>query len=130
IGDPDFWLWRVSWHKGIAYGIGYGCAKDETVRLYSSKDGIKFDTLVKTLYDVGYPTEASIAFDGDTAYCLLRRDGKPNTGLIGTAQPPYTKWNWKDLGQFTGGPQILCLPDGRLIAAVRLLDPERTSLVW
>src|SRR5262245_48314443 len=25
IGDPDFWLWRVTWHKDKAYGIGYGC---------------------------------------------------------------------------------------------------------
>ena len=29
IGDPDFWLWRVTWHKGMAYSLGYGCAKDE-----------------------------------------------------------------------------------------------------
>src|SRR4051812_38288347 len=49
IGDPDFWLWRVTWHKDRAYGVGYGCNKDQSVRLYSSKVGKKFDTLVKPL---------------------------------------------------------------------------------
>ena len=49
VGDPDFWLWRVTWHHGKAYGIGYGCGKDNrSVRLYVSNDGKKFDTLVET----------------------------------------------------------------------------------
>jgi hypothetical protein len=132
VGDPNFWLWRVTWHKGTAYGIGYGCGKDQSLRLYSSKDGKHFDTLVDRLYDVAYPNETSIVFDGDTAYCLLRRDGKPsNTGLLGTSQPPYTQWEWKDLGVRIGGPHLLQLPDGRFIAAVRFYDGgARTSLAW
>jgi hypothetical protein len=76
IGDPDFWLWRTTWHKDTAYGIGYGCGKDQSVRLYSSRDGKKFETLVERLFDAGYPNETSIVFKGDSAYCLLRRDGK------------------------------------------------------
>ena len=131
IGDPDFWLWRVTWHKGTAYGIGYGCGKDESVRLYSSRDGKKFDTLVERLFDVGAPNESSIVFEGDTAYCLLRRDGTPGTGLLGVSKPPYKQWEWKDLGVPIGGPQMIRLPDGRFVAAVRLLDNKvRTSLCW
>jgi hypothetical protein len=38
IGDPDFWLWRVTWHKGKAYGIGYWVQGNHT-RLYTSSDG-------------------------------------------------------------------------------------------
>jgi hypothetical protein len=132
VGDPDFWLWRVTWHKGAAYGIGYGCRDDQSVRLYSSRDGKKYETLVERLYDVGYPNESSIVFAGDEALCLLRRDGKGNeasSGLFGRSQPPYTKWEWKDLGVRIGGPQMIRLPDGRLFAAVRLYDkPVRTSL--
>lgn len=129
IGDPDFWLWRVTWHKGKAYGIGYGCGKDQSTRLYSSTDGKKFDVLVERLFDVGYPNETSLVFDGDTAYCLLRRDGNPNTGLLGVSQPPYTKWEWKDNGVRIGGPHMIRLPDGRFVAAVRLYDgANRTSL--
>ncbi|GEM_PF-376620 len=131
IGDPDFWLWRVTWHKGKAYGIGYGCAKDQSVRLYSSSDGKKFDTLVPKLFDVGYPNETSIVFDGDTAYCLLRRDGKPNTGLLGVSLAPFTTWEWKDLKTKIGGPHMILLPDGRIVAAVRLYDKKvRTALCW
>jgi hypothetical protein len=134
IGDPDFWLWRATWHKGKAYGIGYGCGKEKSVRLYSSQDGKKFETLVERLHDVGYPNETSIVFEGDTAYCLLRRDGQgnePNTGLLGVSQAPFTKWAWKDLGTRIGGPHMIRLPDGRYVAAVRLYDTRpRTSLCW
>jgi hypothetical protein len=130
IGDPDFWLWRVTWHKGKAYTIGYNGGKDRSVRLYSSSDGKKFDTLVERLFDAGYPNEATLVFDGDTAYCLLRRDGKLiNTGLLGISPPPYTQWEWKDLGARIGGPNMIFLPDRRMMAAVRLYDGStRTSL--
>jgi hypothetical protein len=131
IGDPDFWLWRVSWHGGTAYGIGYGCGEDQSIRLYTSQDGKHFETLVPRLFDEGYPNETSIVFDGDRAYCLLRRDGRPNTGLIGTAVAPFTQWSWQDLGACIGGPHMIRLPDGRFVAAVRLYDPHvRTSLCW
>lgn len=131
IGDPDFWLWRVTWHKDRAYGIGYGCGKDQSVRLYSSTDGKKFDTVVERLFDAGYPNETSLVFDGDTCHCLLRRDGKPATGMLGVARPPYVKWEWKDLGVKIGGPHLIRLPDGRYLAAVRLYDGKhRTSLCW
>ena len=131
IADPDFWLWRMTWHKGKAYGIGYGCGKNQSIRLYSGKDGKKFETLVNCLFDVGRPNETSIVFDGNTAYCLLRRDGRPNTGMLGVSQPPYTKWEWKDLGVRIGGPHMIRLPNGRFVAAVRLYDGrQRTSLCW
>jgi hypothetical protein len=131
IGDPDFWLWRVTWHQGRAYGIGYGCGKDRSVRLYSSQDGKKFETLVERLFAEGYPNETSLVFDGDTAYCLLRRDDQPNSGLLGVSLPPYTQWEWKDLGARIGGPHMVRLPDGRFVAAVRMYDGSvRTSLAW
>ena len=40
-------------------------------------------------------------------------------------------WTWHDLGVPIGGPQIIRLPDGRLVAGVRLYDKKvRTSLGW
>ena len=131
IGDPNFWLWRVTWHRDKAYGIGYGCGGEKSVRLYTSDDGKTFETHVERLFDVGYPNETSLVFEGDTAYCLLRRDGTPGSGLLGVSQPPYTDWTWKDLGVKIGGPHMIRLPDGRYVAAVRLYDGAvRTSLCW
>jgi hypothetical protein len=68
----------------------------------------------------------------DTALCLLRRDGDANAiGKLGLARPPYTTWEWKDVGAKIGGPHMIRLPDGRLVAAVRLYDGTvRTSLGW
>lgn len=129
IGDPDFWLWRTTWRDGTAYAMGYGCGKDKSIRLYASQDGRRFDTLVERLFDAGYPNETSIVFHGETAWCLLRRDDGPKTGLIGTAKPPFTTWEWKDLGTRIGGPHMVRLPDGRFYAVVRLYDGKvRTSV--
>ena len=134
VGDPGIWLWRVTWHKGKAYGIGYGKVDVRLIRLYRSDDGRKFDTLVKRLFDVGYPNETSLVFlDDGACYCLLRRDGRPNTAMLGLARPPYdkAKWTWKDLGKRIGGPCMIRLPDGRFLAAGRRYDGRvRTSLMW
>lgn len=134
VADANFWLWRITWHDGLAYGFGYA-TNDEPrkVRLYSSRDGKAFRTLVADAAPgTGYANETGNVFLKDgTCYCLLRRDGVKNTGLLGTAQPPYTEWSWRDLGVRVGGPQMVQLPDGRFMAAVRLYDNKvRTSLCW
>ncbi len=129
IGDPNLWLWRVTWHRGVAYTIGYN---RQLTRLYASRDGRRFEALVPELYTEGYPNESAIRFLADgTAICLLRRDGGTRTALFGTARPPYTDWSWKDLGVRIGGPNMIRVPGGRWLAAVRLYDGrERTSLCW
>ncbi|HKS38404.1 MAG TPA: exo-alpha-sialidase [Verrucomicrobiae bacterium] len=132
IGDPNMWLWRTTWHKGIAYSIGYDTHGEKFIRLYTSNDGRRFATLVPRLFDEGHPNETSILFEpDDRALCLLRRDGNPGSGKLGIARAPYTKWDWKDLGAKIGGPHMIRLPDGRIVAAVRLYDGAvRTSLAW
>ena len=133
IADPDYWLWRITWHKGKAYGFGYGTrANNRSIRLYTSANGRKFDLLADNVVTEGYPNETSIVFaPDDTAYCLLRRDGPGATGLLGTARPPYRQWQWKDLGAKIGGPHMVRLDDGRLLAVVRLYDKKvRTSVCW
>ena len=132
IGDPDMWLWRVTWHCGAAYSVGYDTKGERFVRLYSSTDGLTFKPLVPKLFDEGYPNESSIIFQpDDTALCLLRRDGEQANGKLGIAQPPYTNWDWKDVGMKIGGPHMVRLPDGRIAACVRLYDGgARTSLGW
>src|SRR6056297_2549468 len=131
IGDPNFWLWRTTWHAGRAYSMGYECGPEKSLRLYQSDDGKQFETVVETLLGEGYPNETAMVFSDNTAYCLLRRDGSPANGLLGVAQPPFSDWQWHDVGVKIGGPQMIQLADGRFLAAVRLYDKSvRTSLCW
>ena len=130
IGDTNMWLWRATWHAGHAYSVGYETLGEKSVRLYRSKNGRKFDVLVPTLFEEGYPNETGMVFVKDgTALCLLRRDGEQPSGKLGRAKPPYTDWSWRDLGIKIGGPQLIQIPDGRLIAGVRLYDGKvRTAI--
>ncbi len=138
VADPDLWLWRVTWHKDTAYGIGYTTVAQDNkrfIRLYKSADGKTFDTLVDRLRDNEYSNESCMVFlEDDTCLCLLRRDEKSpakTNGLLGESKPPYTEWTWKDLGAKLGGPCMTRLPDGRFVGAVRLYDNQvRTGLVW
>ena len=132
IGDPNLWLWRVTWRRGAAYSVGYDTTAENFIRLYSSKDGQHFDTVLPTLFAEGHPNETSLVFLPDeSCLCLLRRDGEPGSGKLGVAKPPYKDWTWKDLGRRIGGPHALPLPDGRIVAAARLYDGgARTALLW
>jgi hypothetical protein len=132
VGEPDVWLWRVAWHGGAAYGVGYGTAGRRFARLYKSRDGAGFEPLVATLFEKGEPSEAALAFLPDgTCLCLLRCDGKGATAQLGRSRPLYTEWAWKDLGVRVGGPALIRLPGGRLVAGVRLSDGgPRTALCW
>ncbi len=132
VGDANVWLWAVGWHQRRAYGVGYGTGDNRFARLYSSRDGLRYETLVDKLYNQGTPSEGVIVFTSEsTALCLLRRDGKDATAILGRAQAPYRAWTWQDTGTRIGGPRMLRLDDGRIIVAGRLYDrKERTALCW
>lgn len=133
IGEPNIWIWRPAWHGNLALAVGYGTTAERPsrlARLYASTDGVKYEARVQTLYKEQYPNEAALAFrDDGLCYCLLRRDAGTKTGLLGLSSPPYEQWTWKDLGKQIGGPALIRLPDGRLLATVRLYDKKvRTSV--
>jgi hypothetical protein len=132
VGETNSWLWRVTWHKGEAYGVGYQTLPNKVAKLFGSKDGRDYKVLVPELFKEGFPNEASLLFQpDDTGLCLLRRDGAPYSAQLGIARPPYTMWEWKDLGVRIGGPQLLRLPDGRIVAGGRFYDgKQRMSLAW
>ncbi len=135
IGDPGFWLWRVQWHRGTAYTMGYDTNRDRsrrTLRLYKSDDGASLEPLVKTVNVPNGVGEDRILFLNDgSALCLLRCETGTKNGLLGLAKPPFTEWSWRELGLRIGGPNMIALPDGRIIAATRLHVPKtRTSLAW
>ena len=132
IGEPNVWLWRITWNQRKAYGMGYATVEPRFLRSYLSLDGKHFQVLNPFVLDKDGPSETSIVFlPDDSALCLLRRDGGTKTGLLGRSRPPYRAWTWTDLGTRIGGPHMLRLTDGRIVAAVRLYEPKpRTALCW
>ena len=129
VGEPNVWLWRMAWQQQQLFALGYHVAQPRFVRLYRSDDGQHFSSL-REVYNSRYANESALLFDDHaTALCLLRRD--PDHGLFGQSRPPYTDWQWQDIGCRIGGPQWIALPSGQLLACVRLYDEEvRTSLCW
>ena len=125
------WLWRVRWHGEHVYGVAYrsNATPPRTYEglLYRGTDGRKYEKIAT--FDIPNTTEASVAFDGDTMLCLQRRDGKPNTAMLGTSAPPYKDWTWKDLGAYFGGPHLIRIPDGTWIAVGRMTTTGKAQTV-
>lgn len=120
IGEPGLWLWRVTWHGGKAYSVGYGRGLR---RLFVSDDGRTFRTIVHDFANSEGGNEATLVFDRDgTAYCFLRRDTDTLGARWGISKAPYTDWEWKDLGRRVGSPHVMEAPDGRLIGVVRYFE--------
>ena len=126
---PDDWLWRICWRRGAAYGALYQHDAGK-VHLMKSVDGQKFDHVVQWDQD-GRPSEATVRFAPDGALiALLRRDGGDRRARIGRAEPPFTEWTWASLPTSLGGPELLVLPSGRMLAAGRTQrrDGPKTSI--
>ncbi len=126
--EPHEWLWRVTWHKGKAYGASYSYSdtknklEEWNIKLFESKDGIHYKYL--TQWPIfGYPNETTIHFlEDDRMLALVRRDGPTdNKAWLGISKPPYKKWDWHAMHGYLGGPNYLILPDNRMLAAGRVL---------
>ncbi len=132
IGDPGFWLCRVTWHDDLAYAVGYATGSQRTARLYRSRDGRKFDSLVPELVGEGYPNESSLLFQKDgTALCVVRRDDKEApAAMLGTAAAPYTDWKFTSLETRVGGPQLVTIPDGRIVVGGRDSVGKAKTSLW
>jgi hypothetical protein len=131
-GEPDEWLWRVTWRLKQAYSIAHSTLETRSIRLYTSSDGAKFTVHAGNLASPGEPSEASLLFlpNGD-AFCLLRREGVAATAALGKARAPYRGWSWTSLKVGIAGPNLIRLPDERIVASGRIIgDTVRTSLCW
>lgn len=131
-GDPDVWLWRVTWNLKQAYSVGYSSRGTPSIRLYTSADGSRFSTHSGNLVDAGESSEASLLFLPDgRAFCLLRRADAASTAALGKSRAPYRGWTWIGLKSGIAGPNLIRLPDERIVVSGRMIgDDVRTSLSW
>lgn len=122
------WLWRVTWHKGVAYGFSYRFAdprdgwQEWCVSLYKTRDGLNYDLV--TAFDIkGYPNETTLRFlPSGEMIALLRRDRSyDNHAWIGVSESPYENWQWIPTAYHVGGPNFVVLGSGDIWGAGRLM---------
>ncbi|MBR1792853.1 MAG: hypothetical protein IJ764_04360 [Bacteroidales bacterium] len=125
IGQGKEWIWRLTWHKGVGYGVSYGSG----FMLVKTTDGLHYD-LVARLDMPGRPGEATVGFLSDeTMAIMVRRDGDSKNGAWGLSKPPYTQWQWQDMDVPLGGPDFMMTSDSTMIVASRsLYSTEKTML--
>lgn len=125
--EPGHWLWRVTWHKGEAWGVSkYGSPGKELpeaprrVILVRSSDGIHWETVSELNVPGGDETTVRFLPD-DHMVALMRRrlQSGDAAAVIGVAKPPYKDWTWTETKYFVGGPNFIVLPGGRMIAGGR-----------
>ena len=146
------WLWDTTWHNGMGYSIAEW-GKHPRGALYRTRDGRDWRLLKDRFLPPDHAGEGALAFGDDgVAYCLLRGNSRTHV-FIGVGKAPYyQEWEWNvptvDYGpdhggarpademlRFgIGGPNLICLKDGRLVGAGRALGPGRddghATLFW
>lgn len=128
VGDPNLRLWRVSWHDRRAFAVGYSTTAEKYLRLYTSKDGVFFKALADQMYSGDASESALFSGEEDSLYCVSQHEG---SSLLGISRPPYRGWTWRELDTRIAAPNILQLPDGRLVIAGRFhAEESRTALGW
>ena len=122
IAGPVDWLWRLTWIGSTAYGVVYQPEGDVwRQHLVAIEDGVEARAVATWDLDQR-PSEATLRAlpDGSMA-ALVRREGN---AMIGSAPPPFTEWTWSELPVSLGGPELLVLDDGRMLAAGRRSEGE------
>jgi len=118
------WIWRVTWHDGVGYGIDYEIGPKERrgptkLFLVSTKDGRNY-SLVHEFHVDGFPNESTIRFDNDgQMYVLIRRELEDKLGVLAVSKPPFDDWTFHKLSIPLGGPNFIFLGHDRLLIGTR-----------
>ena len=117
IGSDKDWLWRATWNNGTSYATIYQVGKEKSVQLIKSKDGIYYEFV--TTFDVIGGNETTLRFTSDNKMIAVVRRDREQNGFIGISEPPYKTWEWNELEQRLGGPDLILLEDGNMLCATR-----------
>ncbi|MBN1908235.1 MAG: exo-alpha-sialidase [Pirellulales bacterium] len=142
VGELDWWLWGVAVRPdGTIFGVGYGDLKKRpvTTRLYESTDGKHYKTLLPRFSATPTSGETALLFRKDGSTVALTRESRGERSVVGVAKEGMTNWTFKVLDKRLGGPELIELPDGTVLAGTRLypggtrtsiceLDPEKGKL--
>ena len=111
----DHWLWRATWHEGIAYSLSKMGETPNPRRgfLYWTRDGLNWHWLTEFKIKGVSETTLRVMPDGEMI-ALIR----PH--YLGRSRPPYKKWQFRKIEHNIGGPNFIRIPDGSLWAGSRL----------
>lgn len=106
----QYWLWRITWHKNIAYGIAYDANpnRKNAPILVKSVDGIHYETITY-LKEISDSNESDIAFINDEMFVLIRHNN--NNGFFGFSSYPFTDWQWHYSNLSIHAPKIQIIED-------------------
>ena len=114
----DHWLWRATWHQGIAYSASKLAEGTNPRRcfLYSSTDGLDWQWITEFILpnNCWTASETTLRIMPDNTMIALTRPD-----WIGTSQAPYTDWQWTQVPQKMGGPNFIRCSNGTLWASAR-----------
>lgn len=111
-GDHGWWLWRMSSNANFTIGLAYN-RKHNKLNLYSGNPRKRMEVrkkgaLSKASHGAGYPNESHIIIkENNDAIAIVRRDADTFTAKLGRSRPPFTHWEWHDLGIYIGGPCMI-----------------------
>lgn len=115
------WIWSLTWHKGIGYGVMYTINEEEgwETHLLRTRDGIKFEK-ISGIDTGGNPNESTLRFDeNDRLYVLVRRESADQMGVLAKSEYPYTDWSYTKLTVRLGGPNFLFFGKNNLLIGTR-----------
>lgn len=132
--EKGHWLWRVTWHKGRAYGVSkYGSPSKELPEnprradLVKSTDGIHWERITELKVPGADETTLRFLPDGRLVALMRRVWNDGNIAWVGESAPPYREWQWKPSGYFVGGPNFIAPPDNSWIAGGRIFANGKTD---
>lgn len=129
-GPDNWWLWRAKAFQGRHWGLAYH-RPSEQLDLYAGNLRGKMHKVVsgclsKSRHSLGYPNETDCYFDNKgNIIALARRDADSFTAQLGRSKPPYTQWQWQDLGDYIGAPVLLPVTDDITLVCGRHFNGQK-----
>jgi hypothetical protein len=133
LGEGE-WLWRVTWDRGVGYGVAYNVTRpqqDFVATLWKTEDGVNYEKISR-LDPPCWPNETTLRFTADgTLHALVRGEQPDKHAFFGTSKAPFTQWSWTDMGRAAQGPNFLAPPSGQFFYGGRDLEGgAKTVLGW
>lgn len=122
ISDNREWIWRLTWHEGVGYGVTYG----DHFTLVKTADGIHYERVTELDLDRGlFPGESTVRFTPEGKMLMMVRcENGDAMGRWGESLPPYTEWKWRKMDLHLGGPDFILLDNGMVVAGSRYYFPN------